>query len=299
MRRLTVILFAFLMMRPAVAADTPPVAIGKIAAHPALWTVHGSKGTAYLLGSLHVLPPNMEWRTPEISSAMAASDVFVFEIPMDESTKSHIADFVRDNAFLPHSLALPSLLTADAREDYGAALELTHFPPGKLVNMRPWAAILMLEVAYMAQRHLSPDAGVDRQVYADAIAAGGKTFRALETPEQQFRLLMPSDQKLEVAEFDEGLKELLHDQGMFGNLIDAWAHGDVARMERLINADMKSDPRVEKTLLIDRNRKWVDRIVKMLDEPHSFFITVGAGHLSGREGVPQLLRRKGFKVDGP
>ena len=30
-----------------------------------------------------------------------------------------------------------------------------------------------------------------------------------------------------------------------------------------------------------------------------FFITVGAGHLAGPDGVPALLRKAGYKVDGP
>jgi uncharacterized protein YbaP (TraB family) len=37
----------------------------------------------------------------------------------------------------------------------------------------------------------------------------------------------------------------------------------------------------------------------MLKEKHVFFITVGAGHLTGPTGVPALLRKDGFKVEGP
>ena len=41
------------------------------------------------------------------------------------------------------------------------------------------------------------------------------------------------------------------------------------------------------------------KISALLDEPKTYFITVGAGHLAGPRGVPALLRAKGFKVDGP
>jgi uncharacterized protein YbaP (TraB family) len=37
----------------------------------------------------------------------------------------------------------------------------------------------------------------------------------------------------------------------------------------------------------------------MLAEPHTYFITVGAGHLLGPKGVPALLRAKGYRVEGP
>jgi hypothetical protein len=283
---------------PAFAADAPPM-LAMIDAHPALWTVHGSKGTAYLLGSIHILPPNMNWHTPQIDAAMKASDVFVFEIPMDDSTKQDIQEFVLKNGTLPPGTKLSSLLTPQALKNYGAALALTHLPPFALEDRRPWLASLVLDVSYMAQRRLSPDSGVDRKVYAEAVADGGKTFRAFETPEQQFALLMPKDRKLEIAEFNSSLLELLHDQGTIGNLVDAWADGDVKRLAALSRAEFKGHPEVEKALFDDRNRNWVSQLGPMLNEPHTFFITVGAGHLAGPKGVPALLRAKGYKVDGP
>jgi hypothetical protein len=298
LRTLYAAVAALMMSAQAFAADAPPM-LATIAAHPALWTVHGPKGTAYLFGSIHILPPNMDWHTPQIDAAMKASDVFVFEIPMDVSTQQEIADFVRDNGFLPPGTTLPSLLNRQALKNYNAALVLAHVPSESLVNKRPWLATLVLDVFYMKQRRFSPESGVDRKVYAEAVAQGGKTFRAFETPEQQFRLLMPSSRKLEVAEFDSSLLEILQDQGSIGNLVDAWSDGDVKRLAALGRSDFKGHPDAEKALFDDRNRNWVGQIGKMLDEPHTFFITVGAGHLAGPKGVPALLRAKGYKVDGP
>jgi len=293
-------LAALLVCTGARAAEAPAkVVMAEIAAHPALWTVHGPKGTAYLFGSIHILPPNMRWHSPKIDAAMKDADTFVFEIPMDDTTKAQVMDFVRANAILPQSQTLPGLLDDKARKDYEAVLALSHVPAARLADKRPWYALLVLELGYLMQRHLSPDAGVDREVYRDAVAEGGKEFRAFETPEQQFRLLMPADRTLEIDEFDEGLKELLHDQGSLGNLIDAWADGNAKRLGRLMNADIKSDPKVEKALFTDRNRNWTNQIAGMLDEKHTYFITVGAGHLCGPGGVPAMLRAKGFKVDGP
>ncbi|HEY7976754.1 MAG TPA: TraB/GumN family protein [Rhizomicrobium sp.] len=296
----TALMATFAFMAPHAFAETPTQSVlAKIDATPALWTVHGPKGTAYLFGSIHILPPNMEWHTPQVAAALKASDTFVFEIPMDDSTQTHIADFVRDNAFLPKNQSLPSLLNDEARKDYRDVLALTHASPDRLVDKRPWFAALVLDVSYMGQRHLSPDAGVDKQVYKEALAAGGKSFRAFETPEEQFRLLMPDDRDLEIKEFDANLKEILKDKGVVGNMIDAWAHGDVKTLGHLMNDDLKADPKMEKALFEDRNAKWVAKISAMLNESHTYFITVGAGHLAGPKGVPAMLRARGFKVDGP
>ena len=46
-----------------------------------------------------------------------------------------------------------------------------------------------------------------------------------------------------------------------------------------------------KLLLDDRNVRWMPQIQAMLKEKHTFFITVGAGHLTGPKGIPALLRK--------
>lgn len=267
-------------------------------AHPALWTVHGSKATIYLLGSIHVLPPEMKWRTPAIDAALKRADVFVFEIPMDASQQTEIQAFVKKNGMLPPGTALPSLLDSDARKDYAAVLDLTHVSPEQLTPMRPWLALLVLNVHMVAQQKLSVDQGLDRQVYALAVKKGA-SIRALETPEQQLQLLMPADRSLEMEEFDAGLKELLNETLSVNDLIDAWARGDTDKLNELMNSGFKDNPKAEKALFEDRNKNWVAQIESMASEKHVFFVTVGAGHLAGPKGVPALLRAAGYRVDGP
>src|SRR5271163_595525 len=85
-------LYGTLVAMPAAAADSPP-----INATPAMWVVHGPKGTAYLLGSIHYLPKNVRWQTPEIAAAMKRADTFVFEAPLDEEAWSNArAEYPKD-----------------------------------------------------------------------------------------------------------------------------------------------------------------------------------------------------------
>ena len=81
--------------------------------------------------------------------------------------------------------------------------------------------------------------------------------------------------------------------------VRAWSTGDQAKLDELINGDLKEFPQARRQLLDDRNKRWVPQIQAMLKEKHIFFITVGAGHLTGRGGVPALLRQAGYKVTGP
>jgi hypothetical protein len=152
--------------------------------------------------------------------------------------------------------------------------------------------------AQIAKLKFAPDSGVDAVLMADA-EKNQKQARYLETIAEQFALLAPDDRTLEVQEFESGLKDLRDVAAELDPMVKAWSAGDQAKLDKLINGDLDEFPEARKMLLDDRNRRWVPKIEAMLKEKHVFFVTVGAGHLSGALGVPALLRKDGYKVDGP
>ena len=281
---------------PAAETGAAPPVYASIKANPALWIVHSSAGTAYLFGSIHLLPPNIDWRSRPVQQALASSDIFVFEAPLGDAGKEQTENFVRANGLLPPETALPSLLGETARNDYRSALRLTHVPPEELVHLRPWLAALVMETHLVEAEHYSPDSGVDRQVWAYA-KSQNKPVQTLETIDEQLRLFMPKDKKLEVEEFDASLKEIGTDVNQVGGLVDAWTEGRMNEVARLMNAGLKSTPGAMKLLIDDRNARWVTRISAMLAQHQTYFITVGAGHIAGPRGLPALLAARGYRVE--
>jgi len=152
--------------------------------------------------------------------------------------------------------------------------------------------------AQIAKLKFAAGNGVDQVLLADAATAHKQT-RYLETIAEQFALMAPDDRDLELQEFESGLKDLSDVAGGIEPMVRAWSAGDQAELDRLINGELDGFPEARKLLLDDRNKRWVPQIEAMLKEKHVFFITVGAGHLTGPAGVPALLRRAGYKVDGP
>ncbi len=163
---------------------------------------------------------------------------------------------------------------------------------------RAWLAGLQLMFAQISKLNFAADSGVDSVLTAEA-AKDGKQLRYLETIADQFALLAPDDRKLELQEFESGLKDLRDVAGEIEPMVKAWGAGDQVRLDRLINGDLDEFPEARKLLLDDRNHGWLPQIEAMLKEKHVFFITVGAGHLTGPMGVPALLRKDGYKVEGP
>jgi len=282
----------------AQAPDGPQPApvIAAIKAHPALWVVHSKTAAAWLFGSIHLLPPNIDWHSAAIDSAMAASDIFVFEAPLDDAGQQETQAFVQAHGMLPPDVALPSLLDAQASKDYRAALASSHVPPSTLVHLRPWLAAIVLATGSMQNAHYSPAAGVDRQIYTLAIGQR-KQVDTFETVDQQLALLMPKDTRLEVEEFDASLKELTTGMGQVGELVDAWSEGRTDDVARQLNAGLADTPGAMKLLIYDRNARWAERMAAMLATHHTYFVTVGAGHLAGPRGLPALLAARGYRVE--
>lgn len=289
-----------LLLAPALVSAQPsiqPSLPGNIAM-PSLWHVKGEQGEAYIFGSVHVLPPGVQWRSQPIRRGLSRSDVYVFEVPQDEKAVAELQGLIQAKGYLPPDQNLRALLHPEARADLDAALAAAGLPPAAVDHARPWLAGIQLLFAQMAKLRYGADNGVEA-VVMDMARAGKKQTRYLETIAEQFALLAPDDDKLELEEFEAGLKDLRDISSELGPLVRAWSNGNQAALDQLINGDLDQFPQARKELLDDRNARWVPKIEAMLKEKHIFFITVGAGHLTGPKGVPALLRKAGYKVEGP
>ncbi|HWU55821.1 MAG TPA: TraB/GumN family protein [Rhizomicrobium sp.] len=298
LRAILTLLFSLLFVSPALPQAQLKPWIAALRPSPSLWHIKGEQGEVYLLGSVHVLPPDLDWRTQAINQALSRSDVLVFEVPQDPAAIAELNALIQAKGFLPEGQSLRAQLRPAVLPDYDAALKASGLAPAMVDRERPWLAGLQLMFAQIAKLKFSAGSGVDSVLMAEA-DKNNKEMRYLETIAEQFALLAPDDRKLEVQEFESGLKDLRDVAAGIEPMVKAWSVGDQARLDKLINGDLDEFPQARKMLLDDRNRRWVPKIEAMLKEKRVFFITVGAGHLTGPVGVPALLRKAGYRVDGP
>jgi len=269
-----------------------------VQAHPALWRVHGRRGTLILLGSMHLLPLDVGWRTPQIARAISAADVFVFEAPSDAVARKKVQQLIATQGSLPAGQSLRAMLSPAARADYDDELAALNIVPAAVDTRRPWLASLLMSVMQMKQETGRLKLGPDFELALEA-GVHKRPIRYLETIDQQMALIVPSDPNVELEEFESDLKEMRSEKDEFPAFMAAWSNGDVVKIDALMNGSFEGYPEARKVFLSDRNNAWVAKFEKMLDENHTFFVTVGAGHLAGPDGVPALLRQAGYKVEGP
>ena len=260
--------------------------------HPALWQVTAADGaTGWVFGTVHALPDGLEWQTPAIDRAVAQSGTLVLEIldPADENAAR--AAFVRLGT-TPGQPPLDTRVEPALRPALRAALAKTGLNAAQFASLEDWAAALTLSFALEAVEGNDPDNGADRALLA---AAGKRPVAGLETLEGQLGLFDALPAREQRALLSAVLADSA-DGASDKRLVKAWADGDVATLDREAHAGMMADPRLREALLVARNRRWAEQVAAMLGAGKRPFVAVGAAHVAGIDGLPEMLAARGFAV---
>ncbi|HAE25565.1 MULTISPECIES: TraB/GumN family protein [Hyphomonas] len=267
---------------------------------PAVWTLADEDTTIRIMGTVHFLRPELDWRSDEIDTALAEADTLVFEADVSSpEAAGEMMDFVSTHALFTDGRQLTSLLDEGETAELKAALDYLGFPLGAMETFRPWYAAVNLSVLQMQKDGFDPSAGVEQVLEREGKAAG-KDFAYLETIEEQLGRFanLPDDEQVDfLISSAESVEE---GSEMLDVLVDEWEDGDVAGLAALMsNPEMMGSEAIYDALLKERNEDWVPKIEAMLDAPGTVLIAVGAGHLAGEDSVIELLRADGYEVEGP
>lgn len=278
---------ALLLVAACGREPTPPPTQGG----PALWRVQREGLDGWLLGTIHVLPKGTGWQTGTILRTLTDADRLVLE-------SAEVQDQARTMALFEKMGRSPGLPPLETRVPAGdrEALKAIAGEGGSgvqaLSGYESWAAAMLLSAAAQQSLHVSADEGVE-PVLIEAFRDAGKPIGGLETVARQFgafdRLPEPAQRKL--------LAQTVHEAGqmktLYDRIVQAWLKGDMAAIAREDQAGEQPDRQVEQAVLIDRNRDWTAAVDKLRGRP---LIAVGAGHLTGRDNLIQLLEAKGYTV---
>lgn len=267
---------------------------------PALWTMSDEDTTVHLFGTVHLMRPDVEWRTDEFNAKFAAADTVVLELDMEsEAGQQAVARDFMSKGFYGDGRTLSSELDERDLEAFAAALEPLALPVTAFDPMEPWMAAVNLSVMQLQAEGFDPNAGIEQKLIADA-KAGGKDFEFLETASDQANIFDTMAEPLQAQYLYETAVTLEDTHLMLDQVIEEWLDGDVEGLGTLVaNPGTGGGEDVYNALFLSRNEKWVPKIEALLDEPGTVFVAVGAGHLAGPDSVITMLRDKGYEIEGP
>lgn len=260
-----------------------------------LWKVQSTEGEIHVLGSIHYLKRENYPLKQSIQDVFAKSRTLVLEIDPKDGTVERMQQVMlekaryRDGSHLQQHIP-PETLKAVERRTRELGIDVA-----QMAAFKPWFVAISLMSLKLQKMGFDPNYGVDRFLGEQA-KRDGKTVRGLETLEFQFGLL----DDLSASEQDLMLRETLNELDLLNNgvdqLVKSWLSGDAAALEKLLLASLKEYPELYRKVVIDRNRRWLPILIKMIEQREAVLVVVGAAHLVGRDGLIELLKERGYTV---
>lgn len=267
---------------------------------PALWSFSDADTTVYLFGTVHLLKPKMQWRSPEFEAAFEASDTIFFEADVESAeAQSDLLPLITDLGVYSGSGSLSATLNAEDEREVEEAAALVGVPMSALEPLRPWMAGIQLTNLHISSEGYDPASGVET-ILGDEAAKTNKDIGYFETAAQQLGFFAGLPEQDQIAFLVTASEQIEDDPHALDALVYDWARGDVeALAATLSDPSSLGSPLIYETLIVQRNRNWLPMIEAQLDSPGTKMIAVGAGHLAGEDGLVEMLRARGYVVDGP
>jgi len=284
-------------VRPLLAALGLALLTSGATAAPALWEARDADSRVVIFGSVHALPPDLQWRTPLLDQAVADADLVYFETDIGPLGMTALAIKILVQQFQTMREPWLDRLTAEQRDllmeaigPLGVSLEEVAITP-------PWVVAMELTDLSLRQDEMGGTmdmaSGVESVLQWELPKERKGYF---ETPGQQFDMLAGGT-------LDEQIEQLfmtIEDGGIgggdedLGDIVRAWAAGEPEKLEMVPKSD--DEAAVLDLLVVQRNRNWIPAIETMLKDNRENLIVVGAGHLSGEDSVLDLLSEAGYTV---
>jgi uncharacterized protein YbaP (TraB family) len=281
---------ALLSAAPALARDSETF-------RPALFVARDADSEIYLYGTVHVRRPGTPWGGPRAQAALARAGEVWTEIEISPEAEARVQGVIMSMAMAPPDRPLSSWLNAEQNARLARVAQQLGAPVSMLEGMQPWFAGITLSVMPMMRAGYDPDAGVDRGVDAAADAAGIAS-RSFETMEQQLGFMAGLSDEAQRQMLLDAIDEAGKGTAEFDRLSAAWARGDLGAIETMVVDDTRREyPELYEALIAQRNRAWIDVLMREMDGAGVDFVAVGAGHIVGDDGLVAQLRAHGIHVE--
>ena len=264
--------------------------------HPlSLWQIQGDTNRIYLLGSIHLLREQDHPLPSAIYDAYEDADKLIMELDMDDMDPVEGQTLSNQLGLIQDGRTLRDLMGDTLYAEAEVLAEAMQVPLALLAQSEPWYAAMNIEIMLLMRIGFNPQFGVETSLMNLAVAES-KEILGLETLRQQLEFL---DGLSEAAQRDMLMQALSEGVGMqetMDSMIDAWRTGNVEYLEDNLLTDMQDYPELNRVIVDDRNLDWTNQIEGLMDDEIDYLIIVGALHLVGDNGVPNLLSERGHEV---
>ena len=268
-----------------------------------LWEVSSKSDTskvAYLLGSIHIAPPELYPLHTAIMDAWNKSNALAVEINiLDVDVASLTQNMSLVLKLISLTEKLYNKLPPDLYVKVKNSLIKNGIPEDFIDGLTPLGASIILGLGDASQLILNKDEnavdGIDMYFLKKA-KDEDKPIYELESINIQIAAFEALNENI-VSYLQTLLDDLDNSDTDINKLFDAWKNGDVNTIESLINTPFSSDKaineKLKNVLLYNRNIDMATKIEEYLTQRGTYFIVIGAGHYVGNKSIIDILQKTG------
>ena len=265
---------------------------GADADYPALWEITGPDDLTegWLFGTVHALPRDLAWQSPQLEEIAADADMLVVEVSgLDD--RAGLERLFRALAYdAPPEYPLYARLDPVSRDRLRSIESREGVNAGSFDAMETWAAALAL--ADFGRAH-SSEFGADKILL---MQFDDREIVELEGAKLQLSIFDGLPEKEQRDLLKAIIEEVAKQPEDRVDLAAIWSSGDLSALEKTTREGLLADPELREALLVRRNIAWAAQIENLLSASDRPLIAVGAGHLLGDDSVQSLLEQRGFRV---
>lgn len=244
-----------------------------------LWSLNfEGKPVSYLFGTMHVRDDRAYRLCQQLYPLINNCDCYVGEMDLHP----------RPNVTMPAYDILKYITDKKYDKIHKQFLRSFHIDLHRFKHLHPLLIMSVLSTQDLSIDHI---VSLDEHLWLYS-EENGKEMSGLESYERQFEILHTIDP----AAVYKQLVKLARNPGSIRKQTERGINHYInGRIHELYMFSKSSMHELRKKIIYERNRNMVE-FIKNMDESKSYFITVGAGHLSGKFGILPLLKREGVRV---
>ena len=256
--------------------------------------------TSYLFGTIHVGKDGVYPLDPEASQALLNSQTLVIELDIRQDVPFQKA-LARHGRYANGDL-VQNHLTSATLNKMVQALAKAGMSLQSVQHYKPWLIANLLVGAELDSHGFERSQAVEYALLA-AAQKQDKAVHELESAEYQLGLFDMLDPRQQEQYLLESMADLASGSSLKRSqaLIDAWNSADApgikAAWQTATTGDSISAGFMQRVLLGKRNPEMAANIERIMQQDQVAFVGVGLLHLVGDDGLPQLLKRRGYQVE--
>jgi uncharacterized protein len=256
-----------------------------------LWEISGKKLAApsYLFGTFHLICKDDIPFGVQLKTAVQSVKEIYMELDMDDPATMMGGLFLMN---MRGDTTLKKLYTeAEYKKVELFFKDSLHTPLTMFQKMKPFFAMAMLYPKMLPCKTMS---GVEQELMKLA-KENKKEIRGLETMAFQAAVFDSIPYQKQAKELLKAIDSLQAYKKYFDTMVQVYKKQGLKEIQNLFTQSEFGMAENQAILLDKRNKNWVEQLKEIMKK-ESVFIAVGAGHLVGKMGLIELLRKEGYTI---